>query len=68
MYWIVQCMSVGRKMLNSGGGGYRKQHNYQMLIIVSKTSLISSTNGFQLNIERSDRCSSNTVHVSNLSK
>ena len=42
---------------------YRKMHNFEMVIIVSKL-LISVTKGFQPNIERLKMCFSNTFHVS----
>ena len=38
-YWMVTCMPVGRKIQNIVF--YRKVHNFQMVITVSKTSHIS---------------------------
>ena len=60
-YCMVQCMPFGWR--NAKYCFYRKVHNFQMVIILSRTSQ-TVTNRFQTNIKRLKMCSSNTFYVS----
>ena len=60
-YWMVPYMPVCRKMQNIAFS--EKVHNFQMVIIVSKSSKIDA-NWLQPNVERFEIYSANSFHFS----